>query len=122
MYSDSRLMVQRLAECPHCGCNDVEILKRPNKTGWMQRAGMARCRYCMTRFTITKMIEPPAITPPPIEHQEPVINGTRREPNVYDESICPKCGGKSRVTSTRKRFRWRQCKECEHPFKTARSE
>jgi len=124
MYSDGQLTVQRLAECPHCGCNDVDILRQPDQARWMGKLGMARCRHCGLRFTITQLQQPPAATSPPVTHKEPQINGTRQTApqDPLDGSRCPECGGKSRVTSTRKLFRWRQCKECGHAFKVARSD
>lgn len=110
-------------ECPHCGCNQSEILQQPQPAGETRSwwgSGLARCGHCRATFHFQEM---PAVTTPEsiVEHQEPLIDRLPEVPVAvpYVTVCCPQCGSdQTRVTSTRRPIRRHKCKACEHRFKS----
>jgi hypothetical protein len=45
--------------CPHCGCNDTEVLRMPRPDRWFDRVGVGECHHCGRRFSIDVVAEPP---------------------------------------------------------------
>lgn len=113
--------------CPRCGCQDSEILQWPNNGESWYATGRARCRHCGTRFAFrpartqprpTDEVSP--VTSPEIAHQEPPPLSTRPIRVVSDPTLCPQCGGKAKVASTRPGYRRMKCSACGHAFKIAK--
>lgn len=106
--------------CPHCGCQDAEILTQPHPTGqksWWG-AGTARCRHCGGQFHFKQAPEP---LQPQVDHHEPIVetrNGDGRAV-PFVKMLCPKCGSDAvKVTSTRKPVRQHRCDSCGKTFKS----
>lgn len=110
-------------ECPHCGCNQSEILREPQPEGETRSwwgSGLARCGHCGATFHFQELSQP-TVPAPVVEHQEPVIETPAEEPVAvpYVTVTCPKCGSDQvRVTSTRRPIRRHKCRECQHTFKS----
>lgn len=104
--------------CPNCGCQDVRILRHPQRAGWLSAHGQGRaqCNACSRPFAIAAIQEGQDV-----EHAEPLVTQrTPTPPSVqYQVLLCPACGSeKVRVTSTQRPVRHHKCKECDHTFKT----
>jgi len=112
--------------CPHCGCQDAEIIRMPTGTGWWDGTGKAWCRHCGKFFHFrkrqrfanaedqTSQPEQEETSTPPVEHQEPPPPSTRNGNPLK----CPHCGGRGLVKSTRKGIQHRKCRDCGHNYKT----
>ena len=118
--------------CPRCGCNDVEILKRPDpavKESWWPQ-GRARCRFCgLTYFFRQLPAAPPneAIADDPAT---PAPNGhdPADSPVRYPVRGCPHCGSPDTVVASSPRaqagvprVRRHRCRNCQAAFKSVDS-
>ena len=115
--------------CRRCGCQDVVVLKDAGSGNWFGGDGRARCKHCGLVFAYRAVpFSPPdsvpitheVVTPPPIEHQDPIIVAQRDptpEPPKYQSLVCGGCGGKLVVTSSPKGFRRMKCKQCGQTYK-----
>ncbi len=117
-------------ECPHCGCNDSQVIQSPTGAGWWGRIGKARCKHCHRPFSFQFVgpTAPPPVGPPEIAAQTPPVDhqaapiATQDVPVGYvrfGRTICPDCGsGDTAIKSTKRPVRKHKCRACGFPFKS----
>lgn len=89
-------------ECPKCGCEEAELVRR--SSWWGKPTERVACGHCGTEYTRTE-----AETTEP--EGSPCI--------VFPVIRCPRCRSKNtRITSTRDALRWHSCDECQRPFRS----
>lgn len=96
--------------CPKCNCPRMTRLSR--SSWWNQEMDKMQCEHCGHVWRqYAPLIEKPATNQvgPPVPTYRPL-----------ERPLCPVCGSKSKVTSSRGRIRYHQCKTCKHNFKTVR--
>jgi len=118
----------------YAGCPDPAWLNELNSGRSPARPAVHTwlCRHCR-RVYVAAAPEAPAppddrsAPPQPPAAQVPVAAGPADSipvpasiPAVPSASVCPDCGGKTRVSSTRKQFRWLKCADCGHTRKVSR--
>lgn len=125
--------------CPNCGCQDVRILEEPKVSGgqvsWWG-SGRARCNHCRRQFSFRELPQNAPAVEEPLEIAEEAegvaiisremvrspqeTEAVEAERRVVVVPKCPDCGGETKVSSTRKAFRWHKCVRCGKTMKTAR--
>lgn len=98
------------AECPRCGCAQSTPAGRAMK--WGQEWERRECAHCGTRFTAA-----PAERPDDADGEMAEGGGVE-----YLTTRCPRCGGASKVYSSKKPIRYHVCTECGARFKSVERE
>ena len=75
------------------------------------------------RFMFRRAPQPPPepLQPPQVQTLDPPPLSTRRDAPGGDKAnptVCPECGGKGLVKSTRQAVQYRKCKDCDHKYQT----
>ena len=104
--------------CPRCGCNDTE--KREFGVRWGQASVKWICNHCGKTFPVQERSVQPLESSNNGHH---VIEQTGPAPIIYPVMRCPVgrggCGStNTKVTSTRRLFRYHKCKDCDFNFKS----
>jgi ribosomal protein S27E len=102
--------------CPHCGCQDAEILRQPNPdTASWWADGRARCNHCGREFAFKELPQDNAeISEDTSEIERPADLGV-----PFIPVRCPDCRSDDVVvTSTRRPIRWHRCRKCGARFKS----
>jgi ribosomal protein S27E len=104
--------------CPRCGCQDAEILKRPDpeSTTWWA-SGRARCNHCRREFAFKEI---PAEAADFVEGSSSPEESRPSDMGVpFIPVRCPDCHSTDvPVTSSRRPIRWHKCRVCGKTFKS----
>jgi len=101
-------------ECPRCGCPEADIVRKAATFG-SREIEQRCCTHCGLRFRRSRVVV--------VAVAAPVLPPTLQVSRVIiDMPVCPQCGGITKVTSTRTKYRWHRCIACSHPFKTPRGD
>jgi uncharacterized Zn finger protein len=95
-------------DCPHCGCNDTDVVQEPNPSrGRWWGSGSAKCNHCGLVFSF-----------------RPPIDGTpdSQPAKIIPEIDCPGCGATMRVSQTRSHVRYLKCPDCGETKKVVRKD
>ncbi len=104
--------------CPRCGCQDAEILAKPNPgQGAWYGAGRARCKHCQLIYHFKEIVTPAASGAD--LQQEPVRKDPVREIPIV---MCEQCKTEMKVAKTEGKVRRYRCAGCGRTAKRARAD